>query len=63
MLEPGISKNKSQRKAMGSKDVRYQLKTLESASVMESDDFFAGNFNKQIRPSMLIKKPSVKPSA
>lgn len=55
LLESGISKNKSQRKALGAVDVRYQLKTLESASVMDSDDFFAGDFSKQIKQNMLIK--------
>ena len=40
---------------MGSKDVRYQLKTLESASVMDTEDFFAGDFTKQVKPDMLVK--------
>ena len=40
------------------KDVRYQLKTLESASVMDTEDFFAGDFSKSIKPSMLVKQNS-----
>lgn len=43
VLGSGILKKNSQRKALG-KDVRFQIKDLESASVIEADDFFSGNF-------------------
>ena len=54
-----MSRNKAaQKKSFGAKDVRYQLKALESASVMDTEDFFAGDFTKQVQPEMLVKPQS-----
>ena len=60
LLESGVAKGKGQRKSLGQMDVRYQLKTLESASVMDTDDFFAGDFSKQVQPDMFVSNPSNK---
>ena len=57
LMESGVSKNRGgQKKAIGARDVRYQLKTLESCAIMESDDFFAGDFSKQA--SQVLVKPA-----
>jgi hypothetical protein len=55
LLGSGIHKKNAQRKAMG-KDVRYQIKDLESASMIEADDFFSGNFRVVTQPML---KPTV----
>ena len=54
LLDSGVSKRAAQKKSSNQKDVRYRMKELESASFIDDDDFFAGNFNKQISPDKFV---------
>jgi len=41
------------------KDVRYQIKDLESASIIEADDFFNGNFRAvttNLKPTVQVQE-------